>query len=146
MKGSIPWLLLGLGLAGCVNDSPSAASQAPNVAGTYLGPVTWMIDGAINGLYAMSLTVTQVGEQVTISGSMLIDGQNVSVPAMTGTVNATGFFTLTSGTWSAAYDPLCGNHRVIDGSLTFSDRTALYVKHETTDFCGSWALSGTLAK
>jgi len=145
MKGSIPWLLLGLGLVGC-NESPSAASQIPNVAGMYTGPVTMTVDGTIAGLNAMSLTVTQVGEQVSITGSMLAAGQTVVLPAMNGTVNATGFFTLTSGSWTSEYDALCGNHRLIDGSLTFSDRNAQYVKHEATDFCGSWALTGTLTR
>ncbi len=147
MKRSIPWLLLGLGLVGYGCDSvTSPSAQIPNVAGAYSGPVAWAIGGAPAPPLFLYMNVAQVGSQLTITGTMVVEGKNVPLTAMTGNVNASGYFSPTSGGASSSYDPTCGNVKLIDGSLTFSSSSAQYVEHDATDFCGNWTLSGTLTK
>jgi hypothetical protein len=92
------------------------------------------------------MNVIQAGSQLTITGTMVVDAKNVPLTAMTGNVNASGYFTPTSGGASSSYDSTCGNARLVDGSLTFSGNSAQYVERDATDFCGSWILSGTLTK
>ena len=65
---------------------------------------------------------------------------------MTGNVNATGFFTATSGGAMATVDPSCGVIRAVESSLTFAGRSAQYVERDATTYCGTWSFSGTLAR
>jgi hypothetical protein len=152
MKKSLLVLLLGLGLAACGGGgggdvtSPSAANQMPNVAGTYTGPVSWTVDGAPFYPLTMQLNVAQAGSQLTISGSFTVNGRTVPITAMTGNINATGYFTPTSGGAMGTYDASCGYITNIDGSLTFSGRNAQYVERDSTSYCGAWVFSGTLAR
>ncbi len=72
----------------------SPTPQIPQVAGTYRGPITISSStlGSVTGYAEME--VVQAGSQVTITGSQTIAGNNVQLAALTGTINATGFFTL----------------------------------------------------
>jgi hypothetical protein len=126
--------------------SPSAASQIPNVAGSYSGPVTWTIDGVPFVSMGMQLNVVQAGSQLTINGNINVDGQVLPLTAVTGNVNATGFFTATSGGAMSAVDPDCGVIRALESSLTFSGRSAQYVERDATTYCGTWSFSGTLTR
>jgi len=93
------------------------------------------------------MVVAQAGSQLTITGTLTLNGQTFPLTAVTGNINATGFFTATSGgAVSATSDPTCGTIRPIDASLTFSGNTLQYVEHDSSQFCGTWTFSGTLTR
>lgn len=93
------------------------------------------------------MNVVQAGAQLTITGSITLLGQTVPLPAFTGTVNSTGFFTASGTGFSGAVDDAtCGLVSTANATLTFSGNTARYVENTTTDFCGNWAFSGTLTR
>ena len=71
--------------------------QVPQVAGIYRGPatITSSIVGSVMGYSEME--VAQAGSQVTITGWMTIGTDTVPLPAATGTINETGFFSLDAG-------------------------------------------------
>ena len=134
-------------VSACGGSPSSPTSQIPDVAGTYTGSLTWTADGAFVASIQARLTVVQAGAQLTVSGSLTLLGQTVQVAAVTGTVNATGFFTVSGGGFAGAVDDAtCGTIRGTSASLTFSGNTARYVETDTTDFCGNWNFSGTLTK
>jgi hypothetical protein len=124
----------------------SPSSQFPNVAGTYTGQLTFRIDNQFIAYIPGRLVAVQSGSQVTINSSMTFDGVPVDLPAVTGNINATGYFTVTAGGSSSntPYDQRCGYVTSIGSSLTFSGNTAQYVQTYTTDYCGVWNLSGAL--
>ena len=51
--------------------------------------------GSVTGFAQMD--VAQAGTQVTITGSVTLAGQTSQLAALTGTINATGFFSPTAG-------------------------------------------------
>ena len=92
------------------------------------------------------MTVVQSGSQLTITTSLSSGGETTLLPAVTGTVNATGFLTLVTGGATTVTDPTCGLITATSASLTFSGNTARYVQNVSTAFCGDWSLSGTLTR
>ena len=128
-------------------NSPGNVNQIPNVAGTYYGSLTWTIDGTQVATPSMRIVVVQAGPQLTITGTMTVEGQTIALPAVTGNINATGFFTATGGGSAATLsDANCGTIRTTSSSLTFSGNTVQYVENASTAFCGNWSLSGTLRR
>ena len=49
------------------------------------------------------MEVAQAGDQLTITGSITLGGQTIQIPAVTGTLNATGFFTIAAGSTVGRY-------------------------------------------
>ena len=136
-------------LIGCGADSPTApTSQIPEVAGTYTGPLTLRVVTTGDSLQGSArFDVAQAGAQLTITGSITFLGETAQLPAITGTINATGFFTPTSGGVAGAVnDPDCGRITPASASITFSGRTMRLVETAFTDFCGNFELSGTLSR
>ena len=89
--------------------------------------------------------MVQSGSQLTITGTLAVEGNTINLTAVTGVVNETGFFTATGGgVGGSVDDPTCGLITNISTSLTFSGNTARYVENDNTQFCGQWAFSGTL--
>ena len=133
-------LSLVLMLPACGGGSPtSPSSQFPNVAGTYTGPVKWTKNGLVfYGLYhpfvTMSgvMTVVQSSSQLTITGSWSftggpLDGATKAFAAITGNVNATGFFTATGGGGAGRQlDPNCGLFTATSSTFTVSGNTVLF--------------------
>ena len=110
-------------LIGCGADSPTApTSQIPEVAGTYTGPLTLRVVTTGDSLQGSArFDVAQAGAQLTITGSITFLGETAQLPAITGTINATGFFTPTSGGVAGAVnDPDCGRITPASASITFS--------------------------
>lgn len=132
--------------------SPSAAARIPNVAGTYTGSLTFSILSTGDSLPIRGrITATQAGSQVTLTGSLTLSGQTLELPAVTGTVSATGFFTATGGGFyeDAARDPTCGRITTTSSTLVFSvsgqsASSLRYQETATTDYCGNLQISGTL--
>lgn len=120
--------------------------QYPDVAGTYDGPLTWQIPGeSIAG--QMNLTVVQADDQLTITGSATILGSTIQLPAITGTVNETGFFTATAGGAAGTVsDPNCGTITTTSATLNFTGDSARYHETATTSWCGAWAFDATLTR
>ncbi len=139
--------LAGLGAA-CGGDSPTAPSNPiPNVAGTYTGALDFFVDGVRTSTIQARMTVVQSGSQLTITGSVTVSGQTVQLPAFTGNVNETGFFTSSGGAIAESVDDAtCGRITATSWSLTFSGSTARYVENATTEFCGNWLVSGTVTR
>ena len=95
----------------------------------------------------MRIVVRQSGAQVTITGSLTFLGETLELPAITGTINATGFFTATAGGFAGTVDdPTCGRITTTSSSLTFTGRTARYTETANTQFCGTWNLSAVLTR
>jgi hypothetical protein len=93
------------------------------------------------------MVVAQAGSQLTVTGTLTFNGQTFPMTAVTGNVNATGFFTATSGgAASIPNDPNCGTIRAIDASLTFSGNTAQYVEHDSSQYCGTWTFAGAVTR
>ena len=113
----------------------------PNVEGTYTGPVTTQfVDLGIGATGSMRLIVEQAGSNVTISGSVTFLGVTTGITAVSGTIDATGYF---MGTRSGLIDPdaaldtaLCGRLRPASGSLTFSGGEVHFAALIQTDSCG----------
>ena len=125
----------------------AAWNQFPNVAGTYNGTLRWTANGALVANASARLNVVQAGSQLTLTGSVTIFGQIVQLPAVTGNINQTGFFTATSGGGaSTGADPTCGVITTTSVTLAFSGNTATYTEAANTQFCGNWAFAGTLTR
>ena len=143
-------LIVVLLAVGCDGGGPTAPSgpQYPQVAGTYTGPLTFsssLLSTELTG--SMRMTVVQSGAQITVNGSVTFLGETEELPAFTGTINETGFVTVTGGGFSGTVsDPDCGTIATTSGTLTFSGRTARIHETATTDFCGNFTLSGTLTR
>ena len=138
-----------LGFVAC-GDSPTApTSRVPEVAGTYTGTLYLTSSQSSQRIAVqMRMVVVQAGAQLTITGSMSFGGQTIDLPAITGTINQTGFFTITAGGYyeDAADDGECGRITPTSSSLTFSGRTARYQESADSQHCGSLQLSGTLTR
>ena len=140
---------LALSVAACGSDatSPSAINQIPSVAGSYSGPITWTANGAFVATLTMRMTVAQASSQLTLTGTISLGNQTFPMTAVTGNLNATGFFTAAAGgAASTSFDPTFGTIRGVDASLTFAGTSAQYVEHDTSQFCGAWTFSGTLSR
>ena len=154
MKTS-PWLVatVAVVLAGCGGDGGSPVEPAPRypqVAGTYTGPAT--ITSHSTGLVVTGsgrAVVVQSGNQVTVNGSLTFDGVETVLPAVTGTINETGFFTLTA-TGAVPGPPTvtveCGVFTVTSQSLTFAGRSLTFEEGYQTTFCGALTIAATLTR
>ena len=125
--------------------TPTPAS-IPNVAGTYSGSAT-----ATSSLDSEQLTgsirmsVVQVGSQLTITFEITFLGETLQLPAVTGTINATGFVTATGGgSVPSGSSDECGTFNTTSSTLTFSGNTARLVETLTTQYCGDVWVSATL--
>ena len=137
------WLIL---LVVACSSDPTGPSF-PDVAGTYTGTVTLSLSdaGSVDG--SMSMVVAQSGEQLTITGSITFLGETTQLPAITGTINETGFFTATAGGFSGtASDPQCGTWTTTSSTLTFSGGTARLQESASSPSCGNLNLFGTLTR
>ena len=141
-------------LAGCGGDSGGSPVDPspgyPQVAGTYAGPaiITLLATGSTL-VGSGRATVVQAGNQLTINGSLTFEGVEVVLPAVTGTINETGFFTATaSGAVPTPPTTLgeCGLLTLSSQSLTFAGRTMTFQESHDTTFCGSITLVATLSR
>jgi len=137
---------LALVLPACGGGPNSPEDQIPNVAGTYVGPIAFTVGGSPAPTISARMVVVQAGSQVTITGTWTVSGQAIPLTALTGNVNATGFFTATSGGAPSSVDPTCGAIRQTELSITFSGNTLQYVERDSTQLCGNWTFSGTLTR
>ena len=137
-------------LSAACGESPTAPSplqpQIPQVAGTYAGSVRLTADGRFLGSGTAQMTVVQVGAQLTITGYMSVGGTTSQLSAITGTINATGFVTITSAPPPSVRDPTCGTIAAAGSSLTFSGNTVRFVSNSTTTYCGNLQAAGTLTR
>ena len=155
MKTS-PWLIATVVavLAGCGGGdggSPVEPSpRYPQVAGTYTGPAIITVVSTGTTLTGSGrAVVVQSGNQITINGSLTFEGVEVVLPAVTGTINETGFFTLTeSGAVPGPPTTLgdCGLLTLTSQSLTFAGRTLTFQEGYGTTFCGSVTLVATITR
>jgi len=119
----------------------------PDVAGTYAGTVTLSLSGGGSVDGSMRMVVAQSDEQLTITGSITFLGETTQLPAITGTINETGFFTATAGGFSGTTsDPQCGTWTPTSSTLTFSGGTARLQESASSPVCGSLNLFGTLTR
>ena len=139
-------------VAALIAASACDMTRIPRVAGTYTGTMTIQL-GTLLGQAPMRLTVEQSGSQVTVSGSVTYEGYSFGLPAMNGTVDATGTFTAEgiAGGMVAAFSPTtssspCGT---IDGgwfTLTFSGNEADFTLAGQTSRCGLVSYHATLTR
>ena len=152
MRWTAVVLALALVVSACGGDTPTAPSpsvpQIPQVAGTYTGSLQFSAPSLdFTATTPANVTVVQAGSQLTITGTLTFDGTPSEVPAITGTVNATGFFTATGGGSSLGEDdPTCGTLTPTAFTITFSGNTLRWVEQVGTSLCGNVELSGTLTR
>ena len=106
------------------STSPTAPTRPttppiPQVAGTYTGPFDLRVDAVLIATGTETLTVAQAGSQVTVTGAATFSelGITIQVPAVTGTINETGFFTQTSADPQIPVNPVCGPVTPVSSSL-----------------------------
>lgn len=135
--------LLIMVLAAC--DSTEADPWYLSLEGRYTGELTVSsAAGSVSG--SMTVNVEQSGEQVTLSGTVQLLGQSRAFAAITGTVNNTGFFTLTGGGYSGSLDdPNCGEVTGLSESINFIENESLeIVENYTYQVCGMVSLKAVL--
>ncbi len=132
--------------AACGDDEPTG--PIPDVAGTYNG--SFIVQFLLNqqGVQgSMRVVVEQSGESVTITGEIDASGGTASIPAVTGTMDATGFLELSGGGFSASVnEEFCGPTRTLSSTVRFFGGSAEVSEHADTDFCGRVILSGSLTR
>ena len=140
-------------LVGACGDStsPTAPSRPlpppiPQVAGTYTGSLDWTIDGSLFGQGTARITAVQSGAQITLTAVITFGELTQQAPAITGTINETGFFTQTSTPRPPALKTRCGTITTTGISINFSGNTLRYLETATTDLCGDWQITGTLTR
>ena len=129
-------------------DSGGDNDDDKNYAGTYKGTGTYVynwLDASIS--VDMSIRVIQSGNEVTITGSVTAQGQTTQLDAITGTVNSTGFLTVTgNGTYDGLEIPGCGAVTPVSGSLVFSSGSVRVTESANVSNCGLLSFSATLRK
>ena len=133
--------------AACGDDEPTG--PIPDVAGTYNGSFIVQLLLSRQGIQgSMQVVVEQAGESVTITGEIQAPSGTASIPAVTGTLDSTGFLELTGGGFSASSvgEEFCGPARTLSSTVRFFGRSAEVSEHADTDFCGRVILSGSLAR
>lgn len=120
----------------------------PDVAGTYSGPLTvtsTLVSGSFTG--TMTMNVVQVDDQITVTGSVTFMGDTDQLPAITGTINETGFFTATAGgSAPSTSDPECGITTTTASTLSFSGRSARFHQTISTTYCGGLSFDADLTR
>ena len=141
--------------AGC--NSPTAPTTTgvdtvPQVAGIYTGPITITVTGApgeppIRGTAAMTITVTQVGREVTLTGTLTAPGEPPTAlwdddKPLTGTVDDNGVF---HGSNPEDYNnPDCGRVMYDHWRLTFGYGTLALDASAVTADCGRFEFDADL--
>ena len=120
----------------------------PDVAGSYSGPLTvtsTLVAGSFTG--TMTMTVVQADDQITVTGSTTFMGETQQLPAITGTINETGFFTATAGgSAPPSPDPDCGILTTTASTLSFAGRTARFHQTISTTHCGGLSFDAELTR
>ena len=127
--------------------------SAPDVAGTYTGPLTVEVTAGAMTLTvtgSMTLAVEQDGDQVTISGSLTIEGDTETIDAAPGTIDGAGLWTPADDA-SAGFgveDDGCGG--TVESTVRFADNSLAVelssATPEPTMECPNITLSATLAR
>ncbi len=153
MRCTVLLLALALVVSACGGDTPTAPSrpvpQIPQVAGTYTGSLQLSVPLLdFTETITARVNVVQAGSQITITGSTTISsGTTSGFAAITGTVDATGFFTLTGGgDDGGGEDSNCGTSSPSAYTITFSGNTLRYLEEVGTTLCGAVEISGTLTR
>ena len=136
------FLLIGV-LASC--DSTEDNPWYLSLAGRYTGDVI-VSDQEVSITGTMIINVEQSGDQVTLSGTIQLLGQSSTFAAFTGTVNNTGFFTLTGGGYSGTLeDPDCGEVTGFSESIKFFENESLeIVENYVYQLCGEESFKAVL--
>ena len=142
-------LLLLLPLAQIACDS-SGDPPPPQVAGVYSGDMIYRFsfpDETVTVTARGRFEVLQAGTTVTISGKLTLEGEIFDLAAITGEINATGFFTPTAGGAVGDYrDPDCGQFTTTSASVVFSGGNLRLQETYVTDACGDISASGLFAR
>ncbi len=139
-------LIAAIILVGC--DSNDEAG-VPQVGGEYSGELRITSSDApnISLNFLMSANVIQSDEDVTITATIVVDGISETLPAITGEISKTGFFTPQAGGTVRVYnvpDPTCGLTLSYASSITFEDDVMIYTAQETFERCGSASATARL--
>lgn len=123
-------------------------SPVPDVAGVYTGDLVYRISYSTETLtLASRLHIVAVQSDATVTITGTLGNEGTAFPAITGEINATGFFTPTAGGSVGEYrDPTCGQVTTTSSSLVFSDETLRIQESYVTESCGTISASGQLIK
>ena len=139
------YLIAGLiALQGCDSNEDDVLS----VGGEYAGPITvWYsaVSGALTG--QMRLSVVQSGTEITVSGDITLGAITSAMPALTGTINRTGFFSYSGlGLTDSYYDTQCGTVTGTSLTIAFTGDTMRYQEAGSSTSCGTYDVSATLRR
>ena len=133
------------------SDLPTTSSGVPDVAGTYSGTLTLTITGApghppMRGPSTLVVTVTQVGHEVTLTGTQAWPGESPILvwDGVRGTIDAIGIFS--GPALRDSTDPECGRVRYRSRRLQFSVGILSYSLVAETDRCGRFEYRATLTR
>ena len=120
-----------------------------HVAGTYTGTLT--IQHYYSSDAAMKMIVTQAGERVTITGTIMSENSVLPLINALGTIDATGLFVATEGglsdrTLLAEDDMQCGQRMWVGGSIVFNGNQARLGAIMDTAICGQITYRATLTR
>ena len=131
-------------LTGCGDGPTAPTSQIPDVAGTYTGPYTMYMTDSFQG--SARFDVAQAGAQLTITGSMTLLGMTAQMPAVRGTISATGVFTPSAGGAGGVVNDDCGAVTTTATTITFFGRTLRWIEAASTEFCTDFEIEALLEK
>ena len=129
---------------------PTDGNSTSDFSGTYAGQSTYSIPApsAKTVTSTLRVEVVQSDRQMTVSGTETILGEPPrAMPAVTGTVSVTGFFTPQGapriGTWD---DVKCGRIVSTKNTLAFANSNLRITETILTPMCGSVLFSALLIK
>jgi len=137
--------LLAFSACGGSNSPTSPSGQSPNASGTYDGTLQFNNNFYLAGYVPAKIVVAQSGSEVTFNLTISIDGVQVRLPTITGTIDSAGFFSKT-GSGDPVYDEICGSLSSYSSRLTFSGNTAQINESYSAEYCGIWSFSGKLKR
>ena len=115
--------------------------EVPTVDGQYEGTVAAWLNGESIGTYAMTLTVTQSGNQISVDGT--IDSDAIVMEPASGTLTADGTFTAALADDSTA---ACGRRTNRMMEIRFRTGTAVMESSWQSEGCGDARFEATLSK
>ena len=132
--------------SGCKSLTRDDPPPPRRFTGVYTGEGTYRYSDQ-RTLSILRLEAVHIGNQMTLSGTETVEGQVMAVPAITGQVSETGFFTPQRRAGLGAFRaPQCGQVTITDVTMAFASENLRITEQWTTSTCGRGTFSAVLLK
>lgn len=121
---------------------PTVVTSIPAVSGSYSGDVSGWLEGEFIGTYLATVTVTQSGDRVSISGT--VEGGVFSFETIAGTVGTDGRFTPEDD--ELPDTEACGRRSEWEYDAVFRNGTFHMRESWQSTGCGYWRFEATLTR